>query len=89
MSGLTFLVYYIIGYFITLLVLIMWGKKLGFDYDVEETYANYDNWGSNASAYPGISFAWPMLLIVGVIISIWMGLSFLTFCLLELRNRER
>ena len=89
MSGLTFLVYYIIGYFITLLVLIMWGKKLGFDYDVEKTYANYDDWDSNASAYPGISFACPMLVIVGVIISIWMGISFLTFCLLELRNRER
>jgi len=61
--GTTFLVVYIAGYFLTIMVLGTWGEKWGMNY--ENTDKDWDDWEDNASAYAGISFAWPMLLLMG------------------------
>jgi dihydrofolate reductase len=59
---------YIIGLLCTLAALIIFGRKFGIDYDKEKSYANYDDWGSNASAYVAWSCVWfvfvPMALVL-------------------------
>ena len=66
----------IIGYFIMFLItLLFWslfGKKLGFDYDKPKTYANFDDWSSNKSAYTVFALCWPIDLIIGIITCLWL-----------------
>jgi len=64
-----FILFYIIGFMMTLTFLKLFGKKLGLDYDFphEPIYDDYDD---NAQAYLFFSLFWvvvtPMLLIVGM-----------------------
>lgn len=68
MSGLTFLVIYAIGFIITLLVLIKWGKsKFGLDFDEPKTYVNYDDYDSSAQAYIWYSIGWIILVPMSIV----------------------
>jgi hypothetical protein len=69
-----FIITYIIGFIITLFLFIKFGKKIGFDYDVEKTYVNYDDWDSNAQAYTFFSLLWPIVVPMLTIIGIGAGL---------------
>ena len=69
-----FIITYIIGFIITLFLFIKFGKKIGFDYDVEKTYVNYDDWSSNAQAYTFFSLFWPIVVPMLTIIGIGAGL---------------
>ncbi len=53
---------YVIGYLLTLLFLVVFGKKLGIDYDNRpRDYSNMEDWDSDARAYTAFSFAWPVM----------------------------
>lgn len=63
------LIVYLIGYFITLLGLIKYGKRLGFgDYDEPKTYVNQEDYNSNNEAWTSFSVVWPAFIIVTLII---------------------
>lgn len=64
-----FLIFYVIGYFVCLIFLVNFGKALGLDFSNRDQ--DWDDWENNATAYAGISFAWPILLIFGIGFSIW------------------
>jgi hypothetical protein len=49
---------YFVGFVLSLLFWIKFGKELGFDYDVPKDYSNYDDWDSNAEAYSAFSLFW-------------------------------
>ncbi len=51
---------YLIGFVLTILFFVKFGKRIGFDYDVPKTYANFDDWSSNTEAYSFFSFTWPI-----------------------------
>lgn len=72
MMLLFFIVVYVIGYFICLIFLVNFGKAIGLDYSNQNR--DWDDWENNATAYAGISFGWPFLLIVGLFFSIWTAL---------------
>lgn len=62
-----FFVVYVIGYVVSLIVLIKWGKKMGFDYSGPHD-GWYDDYGSNKEAYTAISFAsWVFLVVMGIV----------------------
>lgn len=69
MEILYFIGAYLIGFFITLTFLKLFGKLIGFDYDGGSTWP--DEWQSNAEAYTVFSFIWfvfiPMLIIMGTV----------------------
>ena len=67
-----FIVVYVVGYFVCLIFLVNFGKVLGLDYSSRDP--DWDDWENNATAYAGISFAWPMILIFGICFSIWTAL---------------
>lgn len=69
---------YIIGYVISLVILIKWGKKMGFDYSKPKTYADYDDWNNNIEAYTGISLASWLFILVIIISVIFKGLKYIT-----------
>ena len=69
---------YIIGYVISLVILIKWGKKMGFDYSKPKTYADYDDWNNNVEAYTGISLASWLFILVIIISVIFKGLKYIT-----------
>lgn len=54
------LVIYIIGFFISLIILHLFADC---NYDEEKDYSNYDDWDSNAQAYAAWSVGWPILLL--------------------------
>ena len=65
-----FILFYIIGFILTLTFLKLFGKKMGFDYDPphENDYDDYDN---NAQAYLTFSIVWiitvPMFIVFATI----------------------
>ena len=63
-------IWYLVGFFLTLTFFKFFGKKIGFDYDPPHYYC-YDDWQSNASAYLSFSLGWfmvvPALIIFGSI----------------------
>jgi len=69
MEILYFIGTYLIGFFITLTFLKLFGKRIGFDYDGGSTWI--DEWQSNAEAYIVFSFMWfifiPALIIFSAI----------------------
>ena len=84
--GFYFLITYAIGYFISLLILTQFGKTWGLDYSNEDR--DPDDWENNASAYAGISCAWPMLLVFGIAYCFWQGLVRLSQFLINLNGTE-
>lgn len=59
---------YIFGFIFTFIILAFFGKKyFGIDYDGEKSYADMDDWNSNAEAYVGWSLAWPIIWIFAFI----------------------
>lgn len=69
-TGYLIMIIYPIGFLLTLTFFKFFGVKIGFDYDNEKTYAEYDDWDSNAHAFTTFSLMWPvivpMLLIIGI-----------------------
>lgn len=60
---------YLVGFVITLIVLIKYGKsKFGFDFDRPKTYVNYDDYDSSGQAYLWFSIGWFILAPIGIII---------------------
>lgn len=84
--GATIAITYILGYFSTLIFLSFWGKRLGFDYDQPDK--DWDDWEDNASAYTGISFAWPMLLIFGTFMGMFALLRMFSQLLIDTKTRN-
>lgn len=80
---------YILGYFVTLILLILFGKKyLGLNYDIEKTYANHDDWNSNAEAYVFWCFGWPLVWGFVILLGIWKGLTRITQNLINLTEKR-
>ena len=53
-----FVLYYFIGFMVTLTFLKLFGKKVGIDYDNHNEYHSYDDWDNNAQAYTFFSLMW-------------------------------
>lgn len=69
---------YILGFLVTLFVLSRYGKThFGFDYDKPRTYANYDDWSSNAQAFTAWSLGWPVFVSVHLILFLFKKLTLL------------
>jgi hypothetical protein len=69
------IIIYVIGYFVTLILLFKFKKQLGIDsYNEPKTYVNYDDWSSNAQAYVSWSIGWPLVWVVFTIAMICKGL---------------
>lgn len=70
MNYIWLVIIYIGGFVFSLLFFKLFGKKLGFDYSGEKTYANYDDYDSNAEAYASFSVGWfvilPIMMIFGL-----------------------
>jgi hypothetical protein len=77
---------YIIGYILTLLFLVGFGKRLGLDYSRPRTYANQDDWKNNSEAYTAFSFGWPLLWLVVTIYLFTKGLVRFTKFLMRKTN---
>ena len=60
MESKTMIIIYVVGFVVNLLFWIKFGKKLGFDYSGPKTYANCDDWNSNAEAFTAWSLFWPI-----------------------------
>ena len=73
-----YIIIYVVGYFLTILFFKKFGKKIGLDYSGPRTYANYDDWGSNAEAYTFFSVFWPIVMSVLSIFGIIKLLQMLT-----------
>lgn len=71
--GWTLLAIYVIGFFISLVIWSMFGKKYWTDYDAEKTYVDYDDWSSNEEAYTAFSLGWPVFLAGFILRMIWLG----------------
>lgn len=56
--------FYVIGFIVNLLLLIKFGKRIGYDYDQPKTYEDMDDFESNASAYLSFSLIWPLFISV-------------------------
>ena len=67
-----YVLYYIIGFMVTLTFLKLFGKKVGIDYD--ESHA-YDDWDNNAQAYTFFSLIWfvvaPLYLIIMIFVLVY------------------
>lgn len=65
-----YVLYYIIGFILTLTFLKLFGKKMGIDYDPPHE-PHYDDYENNAQAYLFFSLFWfvtgPIFIIVGLI----------------------
>lgn len=65
-----YVLYYIIGFILTLTFLKLFGKKMGIDYDPPHE-PDYDDYENNAQAYLFFSLFWfvtgPIFIIVGLI----------------------
>ena len=74
---LIFFIVYIIGYILTLFMLIKWGKKMGFDYSGPH-HGWYDDYSDNKTAYTSISFfSWVFIFIMSIA-GLWKCLTWLT-----------
>lgn len=63
---------YIIGFFVTLLLLHVWKKELDIDnYDNQDD--DYDDWNSNAQAYAAWSLGWPIVVAFFGLAMLWKG----------------
>jgi hypothetical protein len=56
-----YLIIYIVGIPISVIFLTKFGKHMGlYDYDKPKTYADFDDYSSNGSAYLAFSTMWPI-----------------------------
>jgi len=77
---------YGIGVVVTLIFLIVCGKRLGVDIYDPPHADYYDDWSCNAHAYTGWSLAWPMFWFVGILVGLWKLLTYLTQLLINSKN---
>lgn len=78
---------YVIGYLVTIILLILFGKKyLGIDYD--DGPKDYDDWSSNAEAYVAWCVAWPLVWVVCGIVMLSKGIMFGTKRLIEITEKN-
>lgn len=83
MSLLTFIGFYILGFFITLFILIKWGKELGWgDYDPPHP-SYYDDYPSNVHAWTCFSLGWICFIPFNLIVFSYRGLIWITKKLVE------
>lgn len=77
---LTGVLIYAIGYFISLFAMHKYKEQLDINHYDPPHDGWYDDWDSNAEAYVGISFAWPLF---------WAGMVIALFwkILIKLSNR--
>jgi hypothetical protein len=68
-----YILFYVIGFMMTLTFLKLFGKKIGIDYDSIEN--DHDDWQNNAQAYLAFSICWvvvaPMFIFVVLIKSLY------------------
>jgi dihydrofolate reductase len=76
---------YIVGLLATLAFFIIFGRKLGIDFDGKRSYANYDDWGSNASAYVAWSCVWFVVVPIAAIVAAYL---FLVYCV-DILSRKK
>ncbi len=60
MTILFYIIIYVVGYLASVVLMHKYHKQLDMNYNVEKTYANYDDWDNNAQAFAGISIIWFM-----------------------------
>jgi hypothetical protein len=68
------MIIYPLGFLITLTFFKYFGKRIGFDYDNEKTYADYGDWESNEEAYFGFATMWFMIVPVLIAVGLFKGL---------------
>lgn len=79
---------YIIGYIVTLLYLILFGKRIHkIDYDTRGPHLWDDDFSSNAQAYVMWSIAWFLLVPVCTIYMLFKGTVWLVERLIELTDK--
>lgn len=89
MSLFEFLVLYIIGFVITLTILILFGKsKFKLNYDLPKSYANHDDYINNAQAYTCFSIIWFIFVPISLMVFIFNRLVNLVQKLINLSNWE-
>ena len=88
MSILFFASIYVVGFFLTLLFLKYYGKKMGFDYSEPKTYANHDDWNSNEEAYTAFSIIWPVFVLVNLLRGLWHLLVIFTKFVIKVKNQS-
>jgi hypothetical protein len=77
-TGLQWLAIYLVGFLVTFTFFAIFGRKLGINnYDGPKTYANYDDYSSNAQAFVTWSLAWPVVWFFGSIFGAFNLLTFL------------
>lgn len=68
-----------IGFLICLFILHKFKKQLNIDnYDNEKSWADYEDYDSNAEAFTVWSMMWPVILIVGLCVITWKFLLWLS-----------
>ena len=83
-TGLQWFGIYAAGFVVTFILLAIFGRKFGIDYDGPKDYSNYDDYNSNAEAYVAWSVAWPMLAFFGTFIGTYMLLTLLATLILNI-----
>lgn len=78
---------YVVGFFISLIVLSKYGKVLGWDHYDPPHDSWYDDYDSNAQAYLGFSFAWPFFWLFGFIRLIYLGLLKISEILVDINKK--
>ena len=79
MNAILLVVGYFIGFLICLFILHKFKKELNIDnYDEEKSWADYEDYDSNAEAYTVWSIFWPIIFVVGVFLIIWKVLFWLS-----------
>ncbi len=73
-----FLAIYIIGYFASLWAMHTFKNQLDINHYDPPHDEWYDDYDSNAQAYAAMSFAWPIALIILILVSVWKGLMFIS-----------
>jgi len=71
---LTILAIYFVGYFTSLWAMHTYKKELDIDDYNPPHPRHYDDYDSNAEAYAGMSFAWPLFWLAMSIRLLWRGL---------------
>jgi len=78
---------YVLGFLLTYFWLILFGRKYWIDYD--PPHPNwYDDYESNATAYPSQSLIWPLLWIMAAVIGIGRGATWITQKLLDYTEKS-
>ena len=80
-----YILFYITGFMFSLTFFKLYGKKIGFDYDLpHDDY--HDDWDSNAQAYTWFSFFWFVIIPILTVIGVYKLISMFTHWYLKSSN---